>query len=133
MRLQRMTYIPLKVKRCPIRVFRRGFDEIKAHSHGATARAIRHARSPHRVRRVQGTRTALQRGRSDTHDPRRDQEKFARRHRESERSDTPDFRREGSARSRQIPTGSQRERSDAHGRRRGVRFVSSRRAYPRQK
>ena len=43
--------------------FRRGFIGLKTNSHGATARALRHARSPQRVRRAQ--------------------DKFARRHSES--------------------------------------------------
>ena len=114
---------------------RRGFTAVKTNSHGATATALRHARSPQRVCRGQ--------------------DKFARRH--SESASTRTISAEGSSGSRQIRTGPQRERSDTHDLRRGfaevktnshgataralrhtrspqrVRFVSSRRAYPRQK
>ena len=90
---------------------RRGFAKVKTNSHGATARALRHARSPQMVR--QG------------------QDKFARRH--SESASTRTISAEGSPRSRQIRTAPQRERFDTHDLRRGVRFVSSRRAYPRHK
>ena len=47
---------------------RRGFAELKTNSHGATARALRHARSPQRVRRAQ--------------------DKFARRHSQSASTST---------------------------------------------
>ena len=90
---------------------RRGFIGLKTNSHGATARALRHARSPQRVRRAQ--------------------DKFARRH--SESASTRTISAEGSSGSRQIRTAPQRERLDTHDLRRGVRFVSSCRAYPRQK
>ena len=163
---------------------RRGFARVKTNSHGATARALRHARSPQRVRRAQDRfarrhsesastrtipaegssgsrqiRTAPQRERFDTHDLRRGfaalktnshgataralrharspqrvhraQDKFARRH--SESASTRTISAEGSPRSRQMRTAPQRERFDTHDLRRGVRFVSSCRAYPRQK
>ena len=90
---------------------RRGFIGLKTKTHGATARALRHARSPQRVRRAQ--------------------DKFARRH--SESASTRTISAEGSSGSRQIRTAPQRERFDTHDLRRGVRFVSSRRAYPRHK
>ena len=83
----------------------------KTNSHGATARALRHARSPQRVHRAQ--------------------DKFARRH--SESASTRTISAEGSPRSRQIRTAPQRERFDTRDLRRGVRFVSSCRAYPRHK
>ena len=70
---------------------RRGFIGLKTNSHGATARALRHAGSPQRVR--QG------------------QDKFARRH--SESASTRTISAEGSPRSRQIRTAPQRERFDA--------------------
>ena len=76
---------------------RRGFAKVKTNSHGATARALRHARSPQRVR--QG------------------QDKFARRH--SESASTSTISAEGSPRSRQIRTAPQRERFDTHDLRRG--------------
>ena len=90
---------------------RRGFAALKTNSHGATARALRHARSPQRVHRAQ--------------------DKFARRH--SESASTRTIPAEGSSGSRQIRTAPQQERFDTHDLRRGVRFVSSCRAYPRQK
>ena len=90
---------------------RRGFAALKTNSHGATARALRHTRSPQRVRRAQ--------------------DKFARRH--SESASTRTIPAEGSSGSRQIRTAPQRERFDMHDLRRGVHFVSSRRAYPRHK
>ena len=71
---------------------RRGFIGLKTDAHGATARAIRHARSPQRVRRAQ--------------------DKFARRH--SESALTRRISAEGSPRSRQIRTAPQRERFDTH-------------------
>ena len=77
---------------------RRGFAKVKTNSHGATARALRHARSPQRVR--QG------------------QDKFARRH--SESASTRTISAEGSPRSRQIRTAPQRERFDTHDLRRGL-------------
>ena len=76
---------------------RRGFAKVKTNSHGATARALRHARSPQRVRR--------------------DQDRFARRH--SESASTRTIPAEGSPRSRQIRTAPQRERFDTHDLRRG--------------
>ena len=76
---------------------RRGFIGLKTGSHGTTARAIRHARSPQRVHRAQ--------------------DRFARRH--SESASTRTISAEGSPRSRQIRTGPQRERSDTHDPRRG--------------
>ena len=90
---------------------RRGFAALKTNSHGAAARALRHARSPQRVHRAQ--------------------DKFARR--DSESASTRTISAEGSSGSRQIRTAPQRERFDTHDLRRGVRFVSSCRAYPRQK
>ena len=71
---------------------RRGFAKVKTNSHGATARALRHARSPQRVHRAQ--------------------DKFARRH--SESASTRTISAEGSPRSRQIRTAPQRERFDTH-------------------
>ena len=76
---------------------RRGFAKVKINSHGATARALRHAGSPQRVRR--------------------DQDRFARRH--SESASTRTISAEGSPRSRQIRTAPQRERFDTHDLRRG--------------
>ena len=76
---------------------RRGFIGLKTNSHGATARALRHARSPQRVRRAQ--------------------DKFARRH--SESASTRTIPAEGSSGSRQIRTAPQRERFDTHDPRRG--------------
>ena len=76
---------------------RRGFAKVKTNSHGATARALRHARSPQRVRR--------------------DQDRFARRH--SESASTRTIPAEGSSGSRQIRTAPQRERFDTHDLRRG--------------
>ena len=71
--------------------------ENQANSHGATARAIRHARSPQSVHR--------------------DQDRFARRHSESDPTRT--IPAERSPRPRQIRTAPQRERSDTHDPRRG--------------
>ena len=71
---------------------RRGFAKVKTNSHGATAKALRHARSPQRVRR--------------------DQDRFARRH--SEGASTRTIPAEGSSGSRQIRTAPQRERFDTH-------------------
>ena len=82
---------------------RRGFAKVKTNSHGATARALRHARSPQRVR--QG------------------QDKFARRH--SESASTRRISAEGSPRSRQIRTAPQRERFDTHDLRRGFAKVKT--------
>ena len=90
---------------------RRGFAALKTNSHGATARALRHARSPQRVHRAQ--------------------DKFARRH--SESASTRTIPAEGSSGSRPIRTAPQRERFDTHDLRRGARFVGSRRADPRHK
>ena len=64
---------------------RRRFAEVKTSSHGATARALRHARSPQRVRRGQdnshgATARALARSPQRVS---RGQDKFARRHSES--------------------------------------------------
>ena len=125
---------------------RRGFIGLKTNSHGATARALRHAGSPQRVRQGQDKfarrhsesastrtisaegsprsrqiRTAPQRERSDTHDARRGfiglKTNFARRH--SESASTRTISAEGSPRSRQIRTAPQRERFDTHDPRRG--------------
>ena len=82
---------------------RRGFIGLKTDAHGATARAIRHARSPQRVRRSQ--------------------DKFARRH--SESASTRRISAEGSPRSRQIRTAPQRERFDTHDLRRGFAKVKT--------
>ena len=76
---------------------RRGFAKVKTNSHGAAARALRHARSPQRVRR--------------------DQDRFARRHSKSDPTRT--IPAEGSSGSRQIRTAPQRERFDTHDLRRG--------------
>ena len=76
---------------------RRRFAALKPNSHGATARALQHARSP------------------------------------CESSSTRTISAEASARPRQLRTAPQRERFDTRDLRRGVRFVSFRRAYPRQK
>ena len=76
---------------------RRGFAALKTNSHGATARALGHARSPQRARR--------------------DQDKFARRH--SESASTRTIPAEGLPRSRRIRTAPQRERFDTHDPRRG--------------
>ena len=126
---------------------RRGFAKLKTNSHGATARALRHARSPQRVRRAQDKfarrhsesdptrtipaegssgsrqiRTAPQRERFDTHDLRRgfaarSRQISARRH--SESASTRTIPAEGSSGSRQIRTAPQRERFDTHDLRRG--------------
>ena len=82
---------------------RRGFAKVKTNSHGATARALRHAGSPQRVRR--------------------DQDRFARRH--SESASTRTISAEGSPRSRQIRTAPQRERFDTHDLRRGFAKVKT--------
>ena len=66
-------------------------------SHGATARALRHARSPQRVRRAQAT--------------------LARRH--SESASTRTISAEGSPSSRQVRMAPQRERVGTHNLRRG--------------
>ena len=84
-------------ERCDTHDLRRGFIGLKTDSHGATARAMRHARSPQRVHRAQ--------------------DRFARDHSESDPTRT--IPAEGSPRSRQIRTGPQRERSDTHDLRRG--------------
>ena len=76
---------------------RRGFAADKTNSHGTTATALRHARSPQRVRRGQ--------------------DKFARRH--SDSASTRTISAEGSPWSRQIRTEPQRERFDTHDLRRG--------------
>ena len=65
---------------------RTGFAEIKTHSHGATARAIRRARSPQRVR-CAIDKFAVRRARSP-HRVRRGQSKFARRDGRSDPTDT---------------------------------------------
>ena len=82
---------------------RRGFIGLKTDAHGATARAIRHARSPQRVHRAQ--------------------DKFARRH--SESASTRRISAEGLPRSRQIRTAPQRERFDTHDLRRGFAKVKT--------
>ena len=82
---------------------RRGFIGLKTDSHGATVRAIRHARSPQRVRRGQA--------------------RFARDHSESDPTGT--IPAEGSSGSRQIRTGPQQERSDTHDPRRGFAEVKT--------
>ena len=82
---------------------RRGFAKVKTNSHGATARALRHAGSPQRVRR--------------------DQDRVARRH--SESASTRTISAEGSPRSRQIRTAPQRERFDTHDLRRGFAKVKT--------
>ena len=89
---------------------RRGFAKVKTNSHGATARALRHARSPQRVR--QG------------------QDKFARRH--SESASTRTISAEGSPRSRQIRTAPQRERFDTHDLRRGFAKVKTNSEFARR-
>ena len=109
---------------------RRGFAALKTNSHGATARALRHARSPQKTNSHGATARALRHARSPQR-VRRAQDKFARRR--SESASTRTIFAEGSSGSRQICTGPQRERFDTHDLRRGVRFVSSRRAYPRHK
>ena len=76
---------------------RRGFAELKPNSHGATARALRHARSPQKVRRAQ--------------------DKLARRH--SESASTRTIFAEGSPSARHIRAAPQRERFDTHDLRRG--------------
>ena len=90
---------------------RRGFAERKTHSCGATARALRHARSPQMVRRAQA-KFAPRHSES-----RRAQDTFARRH--SESASTRTNSAEGSPRSRHIRTAPQRERFDTHNLRRG--------------
>ena len=132
---------------------RRGFIGLKTNAHGATARAIRHAGSPQRVRQGQDKfarrhsesastrtisaegsprsrqiRTAPQRERFATHagSPQRvrqGQDKFARRH--SESASTRTISAEGSPRSRQIRTAPQRERFDTHDLRRGFAKVKT--------
>ena len=100
---------------------RRGFIGLKTNSHGATARALRHAGSPQRVRQGQdkfarrhsesaSTRTISAEGC-------RAQDKFARRH--SESASTRTIPAEGSSGSRQIRAAPQRERFDTHDPRRG--------------
>ena len=76
---------------------RRGFAELKTNSHGATARALRHARSPQRVRRAQDT--------------------VARRR--SESASTRTISAEGSPSARHICAAPQREPFDTHDLRRG--------------
>ena len=76
---------------------RRRFAELKTNSHGATARALRHARSPQKVRRAQ--------------------DKFARRH--SQSASTRTISAEGSLSTKQIRTAPQPERFDTHDLRRG--------------
>ena len=114
------------------RNLRRGFAELKTHSRGATARALRHARSSQRVKtHLHGaTARALRHERSpqrvrrvrDTFAPRhsesrRAQETFARRH--SESASTRAISADGSPSSRQIRTAPLRERFDTHDLRRG--------------
>ena len=97
---------------------RRGFAGLKTNSHGATARALRHARSPQRVHRAQD-KFARRRSESERSPQRvrRAQDKFARRH--SESASTRTIPAEGSSGSRQIRTAPQRERFDTRDPRRG--------------
>ena len=100
---------------------RRGFIGLKTDAHGATARAIRHARSPQRVHRAQAnshgaTARALRHAGSPQR-VRQGQDKFARRH--SESASTRAISAEGSPRPREIRAAPQRERSDTHDPRRG--------------
>ena len=74
------------------------FAVLRRHLHGTTARALRHAQSPQRVRRARDT--------------------FARRH--SESASTRTISAEGLPSSRQIRTAPQRERFDTHDLRRGL-------------
>ena len=89
----------------------RGLAELKANSHGATARALRRANSHG------ATARALRRARSRQR-ARRAQGKFARRH--SESASTRTMLAEGSLSSRQIRTAPQPERFDAHDLGRGL-------------
>ena len=82
---------------------RRGFIGLKTDSHGTTARALRHARSPQRVRCSQ--------------------DRCARRH--SESASTRAISAEASPRTRQIRTAPQRERFDMHDLRRGFAVVKT--------
>ena len=91
-------------ERFDTRNLRRGFAELKTHSHGATARALRHAQTPQRVRQAQDT--------------------FARRH--SESASTRTISAEGWPSSRQVRTAPQRERFDTHDLRKGFTFVLQR-------
>ena len=99
---------------------RRGFAATKTDAHGATARAIRHARSPQRVHRAQDkfarrhSESASTRTISAEGSPRSRQ---IRRH--SESASTRTIPAEGSSGSRQIRTAPQRERFDTHDLRRG--------------
>ena len=90
---------------------RRGLAELKTISHGATARALRHARSPQRVRRAQDTFAPRH------SESRRAQETLARRR--SESASTRTISAEGSPSLRHIRTAPQRERFDKHDLRRG--------------
>ena len=132
---------------------RRGLAESKTNSHGATARALRRAQSPQRVRQAQG-KFARRHSESASmaQSPQRvcrEQDKLARRHSESastrtisaegspssrqirtapqrERFDTHTMSAEGSPSSRQIRTAPQRERFETHDLRKGFTFVSQR-------
>ena len=97
---------------------RRGFAERKTHSRGATARALRHARPPQRVRRARGTFAPRH------SESRRSEDTFARRH--SESASTRTISAEGSPSSRQVRTAPQRERFDTHDLRKGFTFVLQR-------
>ena len=132
---------------------RRGFAELKTHSHGATARALRHARSPQRERfdtqdlrrgfaeletnshrataRVAELKThshgATARALRHAQSPqrvRRAQDTFARRH--SESASTRTVSAEGSPSSRQVRTAPQQERFDTHDLRKGFTFILQR-------
>ena len=85
---------------------RRGFAAVKTNSHGATARALRHARSSWRVRRglLGATARALRHARSPQRVC-RGQDKFTRRH--SESASTRTISAEGSRRPRHIRTSPQ--------------------------
>ena len=95
---------------------RRGFAALKTNSHGATARVLRHARSPQRVHRAQDKFARRRHARSPQR-VRRAQDKFARRH--SESASTRTIPAEGSSGSKQIRTAPQRERFVTHDPRRG--------------
>ena len=99
---------------------RRGFIGLKTDARGATARAIRHARSPQRVHRAQDKFARRHSESASTRTPQRvrqGQDKFARRH--SESASTRTISAEGSPRPRQMRTAPQRERFDTHDPRRG--------------
>ena len=95
---------------------RRGFAGELKDGHGTTARAIRHARSPQRVRRrAQGW--ARHHSESDPTRPIPADRSFARHHSESD--PTRPIPAEGSSFSSQFRTAPQRERSDTPDPRRG--------------